>query len=75
MEEISKIFNVTNEEIAHIGDDLNDLEIIEKSGFSACPNDAFHEVKERVDYVCEKDGGKGVFREFAEVIMKGLSNG
>ncbi len=56
--------------IAYIGDDLNDLEIIKKVGFSACPRDAFGLVKANVDYICKTDGGKGAFREFAELILE-----
>ena len=56
--------------IAYIGDDMNDLEIINKTGLSACPADAVPEIKKIVDYVCKAKGGKGAFREFAELIIK-----
>lgn len=57
------------EEIAYIGDDYNDLEIISAVGLSACPNDAMDLVKESVDFICENKGGMGAFREFAEMII------
>jgi len=58
------------ENIAFIGDDVNDLSIIKKIGFSAAPNDAVTEVLEIVDLVLQKKGGEGVFREFADLILK-----
>ena len=42
---ICKKFNVTPDEIAYIGDDINDIKIISKVGLSACPNDAVKDVK------------------------------
>jgi len=56
-------------EIAFIGDDVNDLELLKIVGFSATPNDGIDEAKQTVDYVCKFDGGKGAFREVADVIL------
>ena len=67
--EISKKYNVTRDEIAYIGDDINDLEIMKIVGFSASPNDGTNIVKKIADYTCEKAGGKGAFREVAELII------
>jgi 3-deoxy-D-manno-octulosonate 8-phosphate phosphatase (KDO 8-P phosphatase) len=66
---ILKTKNLKGDEIAFIGDDANDLEIIADVGLSACPNDAMGFVKETVDYICENKGGNGAFREFAELII------
>jgi len=62
-------FNVKPSEIAYIGDDINDIKIMNKIGFSACPNDAIKQLKQSSDHVCKLDGGKGVFREFVELIL------
>ena len=62
--------NLIDSEIAFIGDDIFDLGVLLKVGFSACPEDAVTEVKERVDYVCTKKGGKGAIREVIEMILK-----
>ena len=62
--------NVDFTNVAYIGDDLNDEEIIEKVAFSACPNDAFIKIKNKVNLICENKGGYGAFREFAELIIK-----
>lgn len=57
-------------EVAYIGDDVNDLEVLKQVGFSACPADAMEPVPCIVDYVCENKGGYGAFREFAELLIK-----
>jgi len=62
--------NIKLEEIAYIGDDLNDYEVMAASGLSACPADAMSEIKSIADYVCKNKGGEGAFREFAEIIIK-----
>jgi 3-deoxy-D-manno-octulosonate 8-phosphate phosphatase (KDO 8-P phosphatase) len=56
-------------EIAYIGDDMNDLEVLELAGLSACPADAFEPIKKSVHYICQAPGGAGAFREFAELII------
>lgn len=63
------------EEVAYIGDDSNDLEVMKMVGFTACPADAIHFVKDIADYVCEAKGGKGCFREVAELLISFASNG
>jgi len=62
--------NLIPENIAFIGDDVNDLEIMNHVGLTACPFDAIEEVKNLSDYVCVNRGGNGAFREFAELIIK-----
>lgn len=57
-------------EVAYIGDDCNDLGIIELVGFTAAPCDALSFVKEKVDYVCSAKGGDGAFRELAELLIE-----
>lgn len=57
------------DEIAYIGDDLNDLDLLMNAGLSATTNDAFDYIKSNVDYVCSRKGGYGAFREFADLIL------
>lgn len=56
-------------EIAYIGDDTNDVEILKMVGLSASPADAISFAKEVVHYDCKKNGGHGCFRELAELII------
>ncbi len=53
-------------EIAFIGDDLNDFEIMQKVGFSACPENAVDKIKALANLVLEKKGGHGAVREFID---------
>jgi 3-deoxy-D-manno-octulosonate 8-phosphate phosphatase (KDO 8-P phosphatase) len=57
------------EEIAFIGDDINDRAVLQMVGLSACPADATSFAREVVDYRCQNNGGHGCFREFAELII------
>ena len=58
------------EEIAYMGDDLNDILIMKQSGLTGAPKDAADEVIQIVDFVSEKNGGSGAVREFVEYILK-----
>lgn len=53
-------------EVAMIGDDINDLSIMEKIGFTACPVDAVQLVKHQVDLVLQTKGGHGAIRELID---------
>ncbi|PXX27823.1 HAD family hydrolase [Arenibacter sp. ARW7G5Y1] len=58
------------EEVAYIGDDINDYHLLSKVGISACPNSAPEYIKEIVNWQLHKNGGEGVFREFVEKIIQ-----
>lgn len=57
------------ENVAIVGDDVNDMEIIKSVGFSACPKDAVNVVKGQVDVVLSKKGGEGCVREFIDTYL------
>ena len=57
------------DDIAYIGDDLNDLEVMKIVGLKGCPSDASQQIKDICNYVCKKDGGNGAVREFIEWII------
>jgi 3-deoxy-D-manno-octulosonate 8-phosphate phosphatase (KDO 8-P phosphatase) len=58
------------EEVAYIGDDVNDVGTLEAVGFSATPADGMPQAVAVVDYVCEKKGGEGAVREIIEMILE-----
>jgi 3-deoxy-D-manno-octulosonate 8-phosphate phosphatase (KDO 8-P phosphatase) len=60
---------LTAEEVAYIGDDLIDLPVLTKVGLSVAPADALPYVKAQVHYNSPLAGGKGVFREFADILL------
>ena len=67
--EILHKLDVAPKHTAYIGDDINDLPAFNIAGLSACPQDAVNELKKEADYVCDSEGGRGAFREFAELIL------
>ncbi len=58
--------NLQMDEVAMIGDDINDLELLRKVGISACPSDAVEEVKSACAVVLHQKGGEGCIREFID---------
>lgn len=66
LKKVAEKYKASPEEIAYIGDDLNDLECVEFCGVTACPADAVEEIKQKVSCVCQSNGGKGAVREFIE---------
>ncbi len=56
-------------EVAYIGDDLGDLEVIKSVGLAAAVADAHPEVKKNSHYICREVGGRGAVREFIEFIL------
>ena len=61
--------NISLDEVAYVGDDINDLELLRAVGFSASVPNAIHTVKESVDYVTECAGGSGAVREVIDYIL------
>ncbi|MDH7513465.1 MAG: HAD hydrolase family protein [Clostridiales bacterium] len=58
------------EEVAYIGDDLGDLEVIRSVGLAAAVADAHPLVKQNSHFICRQEGGKGAVREFIEFILE-----
>lgn len=61
--------NIGLDEVAIIGDDINDLSVMEVVGVTACPSDAVQVVKEKVDLVLSAKGGEGCVREFIDYYL------
>ena len=70
LKNLLKELNITFENVAYMGDDLNDLGVMKSVGFSACPKDSVQEVLEITNFISSKNGGDGAVREFLEHIMK-----
>jgi len=68
-DEILKKYQLQAEEVAYIGDDLGDLEVIKSVGLAAAVADAHPEVKKHCHFICRKRGGRGAVREFIEYIL------
>ena len=70
LKELMEKTGVKKEEIAYMGDDLNDIKIMENVGFSGAPLDGVTETKTIADFISTKNGGEGAVREFIETILK-----
>lgn len=68
-ENLCKELNISLDEVAYIGDDLGDIELLKNVGISATPNSAPEYIKKYSQMVMTKNGGEGVFREFVEKIL------
>jgi len=57
-------------DVAYIGDDINDIGVMELCGYTSCPSDSASIIKQIADNVLISQGGSGAFREFVENILK-----
>jgi 3-deoxy-D-manno-octulosonate 8-phosphate phosphatase (KDO 8-P phosphatase) len=71
LDRMEELLQITDAEVAAMGDDLPDLPLLARAGFAACPTDAAPEVIAACDLVCGVEGGRGAVRELAEVVLKG----
>ena len=69
-QKIKEETGLTNREIAYVGDDLNDLSLLMQAGLACCAGDAQAEVKKISHVISGRDGGNGVVRDIAELILK-----
>ena len=66
---LTKKYEITMDEVAYIGDDMNDLEVLERVGFSALAGNSPIQDRFTPDYITTRHGGNGAFREFADIIL------
>ena len=67
---IARDAGLPDDEIAYMGDDLQDLPVLRRAGFSAAPADAAPDVRRCVDWVSSKPGGHGAVRELIEHVLR-----
>ncbi len=68
--ELMKKYLLKKQEIAYIGDDINDIPVLRSVGFPCVVNDAIDEVKSIAKYVSRLNGGRGAVREILDMILK-----
>ena len=66
---LSKKYEISMEEVAYIGDDVNDLEVLGAVGLSAMAGNSPILDQFSPDYTTTRHGGNGAFREFADIIL------
>lgn len=69
IDEICGKFKIGYDEIAYIGDDINDLGVVKNVGFGCTVNDGMQCVKDAADYITKANGGEGAVREVVELIL------
>ena len=73
-EELTYMYNLEPKEIAYMGDDIPDYEVLMKVGLASCPNDACPEIREICNYISPLNGGKGCVRDLIEQTLKVQGN-
>jgi 3-deoxy-D-manno-octulosonate 8-phosphate phosphatase (KDO 8-P phosphatase) len=68
-DDILRRHGLAPEEVAYIGDDIGDLEVMSACGLAAAVGDAHKLVKKRAHYICKLDGGQGAFRELVDFVI------
>lgn len=69
-EDLKMCYDLTDDEILYMGDDLPDYDIMKIVALAAAPQDAAPEIKSIADYVSPIDGGKGCVRDVLEQLLK-----
>lgn len=69
-EYLLKKYDCSNENVAFMGDDIVDQELLKKAGLAAVPADAEEAAKQYADLVMTRKGGRGAVREFIDEILK-----
>ncbi len=63
-------YHIALENVAYVGDDINDIDVIKMVGLGCAPADAMPQVKKAADYVTNVNGGEGVIREVVEIMIR-----
>ncbi len=66
---LSEKFNIPFEQMAYMGDDVNDVGALQTVGYAAAPADCVDQVRLVVHYLCQKKGGEGAVREVIDMIL------
>jgi 3-deoxy-D-manno-octulosonate 8-phosphate phosphatase (KDO 8-P phosphatase) len=69
--EILKSTGYTDNDVCYIGDDLLDLDIMERAGLAVAPSDGRNEIRQIADFITEEPGGRGAVRKVIETVIKG----
>jgi 3-deoxy-D-manno-octulosonate 8-phosphate phosphatase (KDO 8-P phosphatase) len=69
-ERILEAERLGDQDVAYMADDVVDLAVLARVGFSCAPADAVPEVRSRVDWVSRFNGGDGAARELVELILR-----
>ncbi len=74
LEKILQKNKLSAKDVAYVGDDIVDIPVLRRVGFSAAVADAMEIVKKSADYVTKNRGGRGAVREICEMILQAQDN-
>jgi 3-deoxy-D-manno-octulosonate 8-phosphate phosphatase (KDO 8-P phosphatase) len=63
-------YNLRDEQIIFMGDDIPDFEVMKLAGMPVCPSDADSEIKQVATYISDKRGGEGCVRDVIEQVLR-----
>ena len=63
-------YNLKDEEVIYMGDDIPDYEVMKICGVPCCPADAAPEIKTIARYISHVNGGQGCGRDVIEQVLK-----
>ena len=69
-EELKKVSGFGDHEICYIGDDIFDVPLLKKVGFSATVPEAVEEVLQECDYITRRNGGHGAVRDLCQILLE-----
>ncbi len=68
-ESLLQTLNISFSDVAFIGDDINDINLLQMVGIAGTPNNGIEFIKSFANIVTKKNGGEGAFREFVEAVL------
>jgi len=69
-QELKSKYNISDQQVLYMGDDIPDIPVLKEAGVSSCPQDAAIDVKTNVDYQSPYDGGKACVRDVIEQTLR-----
>lgn len=69
LKKLCKELNIGLDNIAYVGDDINDIDVIKSVGYGCCVNDSIELLKQYADYISSKNGGAGAVRDCIDTIL------
>lgn len=70
IKEICNEYSIELEQVAYVGDDINDLAVIESVGYGCCVNNAVDLLKDKAKYITKHNGGDGAVREIVDLLVQ-----
>jgi 3-deoxy-D-manno-octulosonate 8-phosphate phosphatase (KDO 8-P phosphatase) len=69
-EEFVGKYQLRDEEVLYMGDDIPDYEVLKRCGCPCCPSDACDDIKQVCIYVSDTKGGRGCARDVIEQVLR-----